>query len=166
MKIRNVVTTLLVVLCLALFTAPAQAQRVIVTPSTYATAGYTVATFVTTSTAGNATPMDIATTTEMIYGLDANAGINTAGTQVFINFFNVAAASVTPGTTAPIFSYPIQAGGTSNGTKTADIIKFGGGLALSVPLLSANCTTTKATTGGGGATGTGSPCNINIIMKH
>ncbi len=166
MRLQSVTVTLLVVLLLLGITAPAFAQRVIVTPSTYSPAGFTTAVYPTTSTIGNATPNNIMTAAGMIYGLLVDAGINTAGVQVFANFFNGLAANVQVGTTAPIFSVPIQAGGTSNGTKTAEIIKYISDIGYPISTaLSFNCTTTRATTAGGGAIGTQVPCFANIIFK-
>src|SRR5258708_3688186 len=104
MRFKSVSITLLVVLCLALFSAPAQAQRVVVVPSTYNPSGFGVTTYVSSATPGTATSVNIATSAGMIYGLTANAGINTAGVQVFVNFFNATSANVTAGTTASIFS--------------------------------------------------------------
>lgn len=158
---RIVTVTLLLVAMLAVFTAPAHAQRVIVNPSVYDAYGQTIAVFSTTSTAGNATPQNIATTKGMIDGLTVNAGVNTAGTQVWVNFFNATGANVTAGTTAALFSIPVQAGGTSNATVSATVVPYGSPLGIPVSTaLSFNCTTLK-----NGTIGTQVACNANVIWK-
>lgn len=158
---KSVVTTVLVALCLVLFSAPIYAQRVIVTPSSYSPSGYGVTSYVSSATPGTATAVNIATLPGMIYGLTANAGINTAGVQVFINFFNATSANVTPGTTAAMFSEPMQAGGTSNTLTKATIMPFGEPIAIPFSTaLSFNCTTIR-----NGTIGTQVPCNVNAVTK-
>lgn len=158
MTFKSVVTTLVLILLVSI---SAQAQNVVVVPSPYqAQVNEGAVTYVSSATPGTATSVNISTTPTMIYGLTANAGINTAGVQVWVNFFNAASASVTPGTTAPIISEPIQAGGTSNGAVRAVIMPFGSPLGLPVVALSFNCTTLRS-----GSVGTQVPCAVNILTK-
>jgi len=163
MKIKSVVTTLLVVLCLALFVAPAQAQRVIVTPSTYATNGATAIALPSNSTVGSAVAVNISTSNSvMILGLTANAGANTAGVIVWVNLFAGPASGVTAGTTIPIYSAPMQSGGTSNTRTEATIVPWGSPMPVPVAGgLSFNCTTLQ-----NGTIGTQVPCIVNAYTKR
>jgi hypothetical protein len=110
-----------------------------------------VTTGVTTSSSAAASA--IAASSGAIYGITASSTLNTSGTVVWLNFFNVAAASVTPGSTTPLFSIPVI--GTT-------------GLPISPPwewpipyaALSVNCTTLR-----GGSTKTQNVCEYIVVRK-
>lgn len=155
---RIVTVTLLLVAMLAVFTAPAHAQRVITNPSTYDAYGYTVTNSVTTTS--SAAAVNIVTTKAMLYGLAVNTGTNSAVTAVWINVFNAATANVTPGTTAAFMSFELSSK-VSQGSEQQYPIPFGS--PLGVPFstaISINCTTTR-----NGATAASSPCGFVSIHK-
>lgn len=163
MRLTNVVTTLLLVLAVAFFCAPAEAQRIIPTPQ--ATSSGLVP-FDSVSTVGSAVPVNITTAAGQLYGLSVDAGANTVGTVVYVNFYNVASASVTPGTTAAMFSVAVSGGSATVPSVTRDVINWGTGIGIPFSTaLSFNCTTTRATTGGGGATGTTSACHVSGVRR-
>lgn len=163
MIFKNVLNTLLVGLCLVLLAAPLEAQRII--PSPQATSSGLVP-FDLVSTGSSATPVNITTAAGQLYGLSIDAGANTAGTAVYVNFYNAASANVTPGTTAALFSFLVVAGSATAPPVVRDVIPWGTGIGIPFgTALSFNCTTTRATTGGGGATGTTSACHVNGVRR-
>lgn len=152
--IRNVTVTLLLLLTLALFATPAQAQRIIANPSVYEPFGYTVSDKVTV--AGVAAAVAISATKAMVYGMTVDSGATTAATDAYINVYNVAAASVVPGTTVPVFSWLVR-----GASSPVAIFPLGGNLGLPFSTaLSFNCTTTK-----NGAVGLGVACHVVTVTK-
>lgn len=158
---RHVTVTFLAIALMVAIAPQVHAQRTISNPSGYEPFGFTVATYATTTGVGSAAAVAIQASRGMVYGLTANAGANTAGVQVWANFFNTAAANVTPGTTTAVISVPVQAGGVSNTISMATIVPFGSPLGIPFSTaMSFNCTTTK-----NGTTGTQVPCNANLVWK-
>ena len=155
---KSVIITLLVVLSLAFFAAPAQAQRVIVTPSTYAPAGFTVTNSVTTTS--SAAAINISTVPVMVYGLAVNTGANTAVGTVWINVFNATSANVTPGTTAAFASYQLSSTVSQSGSQLFPI-PFNAAIGLPMSTaMSINCTTTR-----NGATAPSFACGFVAVTK-
>lgn len=155
-KSKSVMITLLAIASLLLFAAPGYSQRVIVVPSTYAPSGYTVSDFVTTTSSAAST--NICTTACMVYGLTVDASTDTSDIIEWINFFNVASASVTAGTTAATFSIRLNPSRTPDKT----VIPIGESVALSFSTaLSANCTTTR-----NGATHSTVGCHVVAVTKR
>lgn len=160
---KGVVTTVLLVLSLVLFAAPVQAQRIITSPQATSSGLVTVDVVTTTSSAAT---VNLATVAGQIYGLVVDAGGNTAGTAVYVNFYNALSANVTPGTTAPMFSLLTAAGGSNAAPGINQPVPFGTPIGIPYSTaLSANCTTTRATTAGGGATSTTSACHVTLVRR-
>lgn len=156
MRVKNFVIA--AILALALFVPHVGYGQVIEGNVHNRNQGATVSSGTTTSTAYSATPVNITTSPANVYGLTVNAGENTSGSSVWVNFFNVAAASVTPGTTAALIS--VQLTGVTN--PFGNVIPFG----TLIPTyfssaISVNCTATR-----NGTAGAKVPCSYNIQRKN
>lgn len=116
----------------------------------------------TVTTGSSATAVNIDTAPGQIYAALADDVGGTAGAVVWVNFFNAVTGSVTPGTTAALFSIPVvaqAATSSTDGVKT--IMPFGS--TIGIPFgtaLSWNCTTTK-----NGATGVTAACHLIVLRK-